>query len=92
MALPLFLSMLVGMSVLQASRHAFLATAMTFIRGFIFLASYFFAAMISMTAIYWALDLTNLISLFIVMGLMIYAVKLIIRDLDLPENNAVKTE
>ncbi|MCQ2085578.1 MAG: hypothetical protein MJZ21_05480 [archaeon] len=80
------------MSVLQASRHAFLATAMTFIREFIFLASYFFAAMISMTAIYWALDLTTLISLFIVMGLMIYAVKLIIRDLDLPENNAVKTE
>lgn len=52
----------VSISVLEAVRHAFLATALTFLREFSFIAFYWFAAAVSMDAIYWSLVLVNVIA------------------------------
>lgn len=71
----------VGMSVLQSSRHAFLATAMTFVRELMFLTAFFIASGISMHAIYWSLDAVNLCMMCIMITLSGYAVKLIEKDL-----------
>ncbi len=52
-------------TVLQALRRAFLSSALMFLREVIFLSAYIVAATISMTAIYWSVDLTNAIMLII---------------------------
>lgn len=57
---------IVGTSILQATRNAVLATVLTLAREFTFLGTFYVASMISMTAIYWACDLTNFMFMFII--------------------------
>ncbi|MCQ2079970.1 MAG: MATE family efflux transporter [archaeon] len=78
-----------GMSVMQASRHAGLATAMTFVREFIFLGTYFVACRISMEAIYWSLDITNLACMLLILWLMRHVMRLVSRDLGLRRTETI---
>jgi hypothetical protein len=53
--------MRVWTAVLQALRRAFLSSFLMFFREVVFLCAYIVASTISMTAIYWSVDLTNVI-------------------------------
>ena len=53
--------MRLGTSMIQAMRRAVFSTIVMFSRELLFLAFFWFASQISMTAIYWSVDLTNLI-------------------------------
>ncbi|MDO5861817.1 MAG: MATE family efflux transporter [Thermoplasmata archaeon] len=72
----------VSISVLQAIRHAFLATALTFTREFSFIVLYFFAATVSMDAIYWSLVLVNVFATPAITVLMFRLLKGTYRTLD----------
>lgn len=73
---------IVGTSILQATRNAITASILTLIRELTFLVSFYFAGKISMTAIYWACDLTNFIMMFIITIFAIHAIKKMIRHIE----------
>ena len=50
-----------GTAMLQALRKAFLSTVLMFSRELVFLTFFWFASQMSMTAIYWSVDMTNAI-------------------------------
>ncbi len=52
-------------AVLQAVRRAFLSSFLMFFREFLFLCAYIVAATISMTAIYWSVDITNVVMMLV---------------------------
>ena len=61
-AVPALLGVMrVWTAVLQALRRAFLSSFLMFFREVVFLCAYIVASTISMTAIYWSVDLTNVI-------------------------------
>ncbi|MBO4763217.1 MAG: polysaccharide biosynthesis C-terminal domain-containing protein, partial [Candidatus Methanomethylophilaceae archaeon] len=61
-AVPAILGVMrVWTAVLQALRRAFLSSFLMFFREVVFLCAYIVASTISMTAIYWSVDLTNVI-------------------------------
>ena len=68
--------MRIGMSVLQALRKAVVSTIISFIRELFFLSFFWIASKISMEAIYWSLDLTNIISMFIVIAITYHYLKI----------------
>lgn len=80
----------VGMSIMQATKHAFTATLMTFMREFIFLGSYFVASRISMTAIYWSLDLTNLIVVCVISAVAVFTLKKVYAELGQPSKSWIR--
>jgi len=63
--------MRIGNAILQALRKAILSTIMMFFRELLFLTFYWIASKISMEAIFWSLDLTNLIAMSIVLTISI---------------------
>ncbi len=69
---------IVGTSILQATRHAVATSILTFLREITFLGTFYVAGMISMTAIYWACDLTNFMFMFIISY---FAIKAINKEL-----------
>ncbi len=71
----------IGLAVLQASRHAVYATVVSTVREFIFLFSYLVASFFSMTAIYVALDFTNLVSMIMVTLVVGYVMRMVFRDM-----------
>ena len=61
-AVPAVLGVMrVWTAVLQALRRAFLSSFLMFFREVVFLCAYIVASTISMTAIYWSVDLTNVV-------------------------------
>ncbi len=73
---------IVGTSILQASRHAVVASVLTLTREFMFLGMFAVAATISLHAIYWACDLTNFIMMFVITGFASHYLKKLVRDVD----------
>ncbi len=73
---------IVGTSILQASRHAVVASVLTITREFMFLGTFAVAATISMHAIYWACDLTNFVMMFVITGFAYHYLKKLVRDVD----------
>ncbi len=73
---------IVGTSILQASRHAVIASVLTLTREFMFLGFFAIAATISMHAIYWACDLVNFIMMFVITGFAYHYLKKLARDVD----------
>ncbi len=59
--------MRIGISVLQAMRKAVVSSALSFMREIFFLSFYWVASRISMEAIYWSLDLTNILAMTIIL-------------------------
>ena len=66
---------IVGTSILQATRHAIAATALTLTREFMFLGMFIVAATISMHAIYWACDVTNFIMMIVISAFALHYLK-----------------
>ena len=73
---------IVGTSILQASRHAVVASVLTLTREFMFLGMFAIAATISMHAIYWACDLTNFIMMFVITLTAWHYLKKLVADVD----------
>ncbi len=73
---------IVGTSILQASRHAVVASVLTLTREFMFLGAFAIAATISMHAIYWACDIVNFIMMFVITGFAYHYLKKLVRDVD----------
>ena len=73
---------IVGTSILQASRHAVVASVLTLVREFMFLGTFAIAATVSMHAIYWACDLTNFAMMFLITGFAYHYLKKLVRDVD----------
>lgn len=72
----------VGTSILQATRHAVVATILTLTREFMFLGTFVVAATISMHAIYWACDVTNFTMMFIISICAIHFVRKLIKEMN----------
>ena len=64
-----------GSATIKALRKAALSTVLSFTREGIFLLFYWFAAQISMEAIYWSLDATNLLMMTVVMIVTMYVIR-----------------
>ena len=73
---------IVGTSILQATRHAVVASVLTLCRELMFLGSFMIAATISMHAIYWACDLTNFIMMFIITIFAFHYLKKLVSDMN----------
>ncbi len=73
---------IVGTSILQASRHAVIASVLTIARELMFLGFFIVAAGISMHAIYWACDLVNFIMMFVITAFAAHYLKKLVRDVD----------
>ena len=63
---------IIGTSILQATRHAVVASVLTIGRELLFLGTFIVAATVSMHAIYWACDLTNFTMMFVITGFTIH--------------------
>ncbi len=73
---PIFNGLMrIGTSILQAMRLAVLSTILMFIRELIFLTFYWIASTISMEAIFWSLDLTNLIVMCTIIAVAYYMLR-----------------
>ncbi len=74
---PIFNGLMrIGTSMLQSLRKAVMSTILMFVRELLFLSFYWIASKISMTSIYWSLDLTNLIAMGAILILAYYMVRL----------------
>ena len=67
--------MRIGISVLQALRKAVVSSALSFLREIFFLSFYWIASKISMEAIYWSLDLTNVLAMIIILAVAFHYLK-----------------
>jgi Na+-driven multidrug efflux pump len=73
--------MRIGISVLQALRKAVVSTILSFMRETFFLSFYWIASKISMEAIYWSLDLTNVLAMTIILTVSFhYLKKTVVKD------------
>ena len=66
---------LMGTSILQATGHAVLASALTLMRELMFLGTFYIAAMHSMEAIFWACDVTNFTMMFLISVFAFHSIK-----------------
>ena len=72
---------IVGTSILQATRHALVATVLTMTREFMFLGTFVVAATVSMHAIYWACDVTNFTMMIVISAFAVHYLRKMVGDM-----------
>ena len=78
---PAFIGILrVCSSTIQALRKAVLSTALMFLREIFFISFFFVAAQYSMEMIYWSVDLTNIIMMFIMLAVVAFVMKTVLQS------------
>ena len=82
---------ILGTSILQATRHAVVASVLTVSREFLFIGSFMVAATISMHAIYWACDVTNFIMMFLISAFAFHYLRKLVSELEAKRPKAVET-
>jgi len=78
----------VGTSIMEATRHAVVATVLTIARELLFLGTFIIAAGISMHAIYWACDVTNFIMMFVITAFAYYYIRDLVKRLQKEDSGA----